>query len=224
MTSLRAVGEELWIGKERVRPLAKATPEQAMKITCYGSLAFCCDLTRECQLRDQAIELLGISKEDFRAVQNECHQQFLQLGERRWPQEQYGAHGSDYTRSPTFSEEPSHHESFESWRERTSSGRYSTSREAASSSPSSSEKVDLGGLFAAPEEYSSRSLTDPDIYSGLSSRGEGEGRSFSSESWFSSEGGTTVTPHSTITGFCIFCGQDLREDSEFCSRCGRNQR
>ncbi|MFX0079075.1 MAG: zinc-ribbon domain-containing protein [Candidatus Hermodarchaeota archaeon] len=27
-----------------------------------------------------------------------------------------------------------------------------------------------------------------------------------------------------MQGFCIYCGQDLQEDSEFCSRCGRNQK
>ncbi len=225
MTSLRAVGDELWIGKERVRPVAKTTPEQAMKLTCYGSLAFCCDLTRECHLRDQAIELLSISKEDYRAIQSECHQQFLRHGERRWPQEQYGSSGSDYSRSQTASDDQTHHESFESWRERTSSGRYDSSRESSQpSSPSSGSSVDLGGLFSTPEEYSSRPLTDPDPFKGLSARGETEGRSFASQDWFSSGGSATVSPHSTITGFCIFCGQDLREDSEFCSRCGRDQK
>jgi predicted amidophosphoribosyltransferase len=47
-----------------------------------------------------------------------------------------------------------------------------------------------------------------------------------SEGWSSS--GSTVasqpSSHTAITGFCIYCGQDLQEDSEFCSRCGRNQK
>lgn len=225
MTALRAVGEELWIGKERVRPIAKTTPEQAMKLTCYGSLAFCCDLDRECHLRDQAIELLGISKEEYRVIQRECHQQFLRYGERRWPQEQYGTSGPECSRSPTFADEPTSHESFESWRERTSSGRYSSERESSRpSSSSSGSSVDLGGLFSTPEEYSSRSLTDPDPFAGISSRGVGESNSFSSDGWFSSESGVAASPHSTAPGFCIYCGQDLREDSEFCGRCGRSQK
>ena len=222
MTSLRAVGDELWIGKERVRPIGKTTPEQAMKLTCYGSLAFCCDLNRECHLRDQAIELLGISKEEYRAIQRDCHQQFLRYGERRWPQDEYGISDSEYSRSYSASDDRSEHESFESWRERTSSGRYGTSREATQSS--SSGKVDLGGLFAAPEEYSSKSMTSPDPFTPTSSRGTHEPSGFSSDGWYSSGGSATASAHSSPTGFCIFCGQDLREDSEFCSRCGRSQR
>jgi len=225
MTSLRAVGDELWIGKERVRPLAKTTPEQAMKLTCYGSLAFCCDLSRECQLRDQAIEVLGISKEEYREIQRECHQQFLRCGERRWPHEQYGSSGSDYSRSHSFSEDQTEVESFESWRERTSPGRHGQSRELTHSARSSSgSNVDLGGLFSTPEEYSSRSLTDPDHFSGISSREIDTPRSFKSEGWYSSAGTTTASAHSTAAGFCIYCGTDLREDSEFCSRCGRSQK
>jgi predicted metal-binding transcription factor (methanogenesis marker protein 9) len=225
MTSLRAVGDELWIGKERVRPFAKATPEQAMKLTCYGSLAFCCDLNRECQLRDQAIELLGISKEEYRAIQRECHEQFLRHGERRWPQEQHDSLDSDYSRSYSVSEDQPHHESFESWRERTSSGRYSATRGATKpSNASSGSTVDLGGLFTTPKEYNSRSLTDSDPFAGISSRGASEAQSFKSEGWYSSGGGTATSTHIQASGFCIYCGTDLREDSEFCSRCGRSQK
>ncbi|MFX1564632.1 MAG: zinc ribbon domain-containing protein [Promethearchaeota archaeon] len=225
MTSLRAVGDELWIGKERVRPVAKTTPEQAMKLTCYGSLAFCCDLNRDCHLRDQALELLGISKDEYHEIQRDCHQQFLHYGERRWPQEEYGATGSDYSRSPTFSDDPPPHESFAAWRERNSAGRYGTSQEVTKSSSTSSDStVDLGGLFSTPEEYSSRSLTDPDPFPALSSRSHEPSSSFSHDSWFSSAGSTAAAPHTTAQGFCIYCGTDLREDSEFCSRCGRSQK
>jgi predicted metal-binding transcription factor (methanogenesis marker protein 9) len=225
MTSVRAVGDELWIGKERVRSLAKTTPEQAMKLTCYGSLAFCCDLTRECHLRDQALELLSISKEEYRAIQRECHQQFLRQGERQWPQEQYSSSSSDNSRSHSKSEDQTQHESFDSWLERSSPGRYGTSREPTQSSNArSGSSVDLGGLFSTLEEYSSRSLTDPDPNAGISSRGIGETSSFSSEDGYSSGGSAAASPRSTAPGFCVYCGQDLREDSEFCSRCGRNQK
>ncbi|MFX1510129.1 MAG: zinc ribbon domain-containing protein [Promethearchaeota archaeon] len=225
MTSLRAVGDELWIGKERVRPLAKTTPEQAMKLTCYGSLAFCCDLTRDCHLRDQALELLGISKEEYHEIQRDCHQQFLRYGERRWPQEQYRASEADYSRSHTFSDDHTPHESFEAWRERTSASRYGSSQEVTkSSSASSDSNVDLGGLFSTPEEYSSRVLTDPDPFSGIASRGSEPSSSYSHDTWYSSAGSAATSPHTTAQGFCIYCGTDLREDSEFCSRCGRSQK
>ncbi len=227
MTSLRTVGDELWIGKDRIRPLAKTSPDQAMKLTCYGSLAYCCDLTRDCYLRDQALDLLGISKEEYRALQRECHQQFLRYGERRWPQDQYGSSSSDYSRSPVYPESLSHRESQDSWRERSSSRSYQQSRDPThSASSGSSSSVDLGGLFGTPEEYNSRSLTDPKPFASLASRIGSNSNSFSSEGWLSSgSSAIDASPTHVLTpGFCIYCGQDLQEDSEFCSRCGRGQK
>jgi len=227
MTSVRAVNDELWIGKQRVHPLAKITPEQAMKLTCFGSLAYCCDLNRECHLRDEAIRLLGISKEEFRAIQLECHQQFLRYGERRWPQEQMRSTSSEVSHSPSFSRSASQSDQYEAWREPAASGRYDTSRSTSQASRSgASSTVDLGGLFGTPEEYKSRSFTEPDPFSSSSSRLGSESRGFSSGEWSSSGSTIAASPssHSSTQGFCIYCGQDLQEDSEFCSRCGRNQK
>lgn len=221
MTSVRIVGNELLVGKERVRPLAKISPEQAMKLTCYGSLAFCCDLSRECHLRDEAIRLLGMTKEEFRAIQNECHQQFIRYGERRWPQEQISSSNSDFSTSRSYSRDQSQ-EPNDSWREPTTAKRYEASRSA---SQGSGGAVDLGGLFSEPEEYRSRSLQDPEPFSSISTRLGSDSRSHTSDGWLSS-GSTAAMPtpsHTSTPGFCIYCGQDLHEGSEFCNRCGRNQ-
>jgi predicted metal-binding transcription factor (methanogenesis marker protein 9) len=159
MTSVRVVGGELWVGKHRVRAIPKITPEQAMKLTCYGSLAYCCDLSRECQLRDEAIHHLGITKNEFNVIQQDCHRQFLQSGECRWPQDSLSRSSLDQSQVSSYTREYSRPEPHDPWREQTSSAR----RSATHSSPSSST-VDLGGLFGAPDEYKARSLTDPDPF------------------------------------------------------------
>jgi predicted metal-binding transcription factor (methanogenesis marker protein 9) len=221
MTSLRIVGNELWVGKERVRPLPKTTPEQAMKLTCYGSLAYCCDLNRECHLRDQALKLLGISKEEYRAIQIECHQQFIRHAERRWPQEQTRSATSDVSRSSSYSRSRSQ----DPWHDLESAESSAQSRSyAQSAKPSSSSSVDLGGLFSTPEEYQSRSFFDSDPASSFTSRLAHGSSSPSSDGWIASSPSAMGAPSTPAHGFCIYCGQDLREDSDFCSRCGRSQK
>lgn len=213
MTNLRIVGSELWVGKERVRPLPKTTPEQAMKLTCYGSLAYCCDLNRECHLRDQTLKLLGISKEEYQAIQTECHQQFIRQSERRWPNEQSQSSSYSGGRSP------------DPWRDLESAESFAQGRSySQSGKPSSSSSVDLGGLFSTPKEYQSRSFFDSDPTPSFSSRLAHESSSPSSDGWTASSSPTMSASHSPTHGFCIYCGQDLREDSDFCSRCGRSQK
>ncbi|MFX0168861.1 MAG: zinc ribbon domain-containing protein [Candidatus Hodarchaeota archaeon] len=223
MTSVRVVGNELWVGKHRVRPIAKITPEQAMRLTCYGSLAFCCDLSRNCQLRDEAIHLLGITKEEYNAIQQDCHRQFLRYAERHWPQDLLTSSASDPSQVSPFSRDYSRAESHESWREPSAS--LSASRSSSPTSPSSSSStVDLGGLFGAPDEYKARSLIDPDPFTERSRKISDEVSSFSSSRWDSPDFDTDASTVAVTQGFCIYCGQDLQDGSEFCSRCGRSQR
>lgn len=223
MTSVRVVGTELWVGKHRVRPISKVTPEQAMKLTCYGSLAYCCDLSRECQLRDEAIRLLGITKDEFNAIQQDCHRQFLQSGERHWPQDPLSHPSSDHPRSTSYTREYSRTESPDSWRDHSPSAIQSRSMPHSTSSGSSSS-VDLGGLFGAPDEYKSRVLTDPDPFARHSLKTGDETSSFASRSWGLSDSSAGTSAAASSRTFCIFCGMDLQDDCEFCTRCGRSQR
>ncbi|MFW9830911.1 MAG: hypothetical protein ACFFD8_03975 [Candidatus Thorarchaeota archaeon] len=219
MTSIRVVSNELWVGKERVRPLAKTSPEQAMKLTCYASLAFCCDLSRECHLRDEALRLIGMPKEEYRAIQNDCHQQFLRFGERRWPHEHAISPSSDFSSSQSYSgRQPK--EPYDPWHEPSTQRGFGTRR---TTPHEASDSVDLGGLFSEPKEYSSHSLTDSEPFSSFSTRLESD---HPTEGWLSPGSTATASPptHASARGFCIYCGQDLREESEFCNRCGRSQK
>ncbi len=222
MTALRVVGEELWIGNDRVRPIPKASAEQVMKLTCYGSLAYCCDLSRQCHLRDETLRLLRMTQDEYRAIQQECHQRFLQQNERRWPQDIIVSPQPESTLDPESSWSHIKHDPNADWR---SQIRTEKPRPAASRSDSITS-IDLGGLFdsepKAPSSYSPSYRESRDHPTTRTTHLPGLDQS----SWFpSSEHGSTAlasTP-SVAQGFCIFCGADLQERSEFCSRCGRNQ-
>ncbi|MEM3586204.1 MAG: hypothetical protein QXO71_02685 [Candidatus Jordarchaeaceae archaeon] len=75
-------GGILVISGVRIPPVFKSSQEQAMAITCYGSLAYCCGLEKECENRDRALELLGLSKEDYLRLKNYLHNKFIEYSKR----------------------------------------------------------------------------------------------------------------------------------------------
>lgn len=70
-------GGVLLISGVRISPIFKSPQEQAMIITCYGSLAYCCGLEKTCENRDKALELLGLTKEDYLRLKNNLHNKFI---------------------------------------------------------------------------------------------------------------------------------------------------
>lgn len=231
MTQVRDVGGVLFIGNHRIRPLVKISAAQAMGITCFGSLAFCCDLSRECRLRDDALQLLGMSKEEYSSIQQECHQRFLHSAERRWPREimiqpapQPTFHSSAVASGerglearPAWPAQIAHQE------------RGSPHSTSLHPSKTSDTIVDIGGLFESsrtgykphPESASTaRDVAIPQSPFTTKRRYTREERRYAPPT---ASTPTSITP-STSPRFCVYCGQDLREDSDFCSRCRRSQK
>ncbi|MFX1563361.1 MAG: hypothetical protein ACFFDP_08645 [Promethearchaeota archaeon] len=230
MMPLRTVGEELWIGNERIQPFSKTSPEQAMMLTCYGSLAYCCSLSRECNLRDEAIRLLGMSKEEYKAIQQECHHRFLRFFESRWPHDEIITEHPQATHSSylPFTEEHPSADVEPHWGTRASSS--STTRRkffSQDSGDAAEPMVDLGSLFGSTaEEKVHRRPVYPESQS-IDSRTSSELGSYSPDEFHPSHIFSELSqsaPASTPRGFCIYCGQDLIGDSDFCSRCGRSQK
>ncbi|TFF83781.1 hypothetical protein EU524_01895 [Candidatus Thorarchaeota archaeon] len=74
---LRANGDALVLGRKRITPIFKSSQERAMASLCHGSLAYCCPLSKRCAERDRALEVLGLTKEDYEQLKERSHSRFM---------------------------------------------------------------------------------------------------------------------------------------------------
>jgi len=72
---MRAVGDSLLFGRRRITPIFKSRQERAMASLCHGSLAYCCPMSKRCADRDRALEMLGLTQEDYERLKGESHSQ-----------------------------------------------------------------------------------------------------------------------------------------------------
>ncbi|MEM2155769.1 MAG: zinc-ribbon domain-containing protein [Candidatus Jordarchaeales archaeon] len=77
-------GGVLVIGSERIQPVFQSLQDKAMAITCYGSLAYCCGLEKNCATRDEALRLLGLSDEDYLKIKKYMHNKFIEYARGLW--------------------------------------------------------------------------------------------------------------------------------------------
>ena len=56
---------------------AETDIKKAMSITCYGSLAYCCGLAKECFMRDGCRQALGIDDETYVGVKERMVREML---------------------------------------------------------------------------------------------------------------------------------------------------
>ena len=231
MTQVRDVGGVLLIGNHRIHPLTKISAAQAMSVTCFGSLAFCCDLSRECRLRDDALQLLGMDKEEYSSIQQECHQRFLYSTDQRWPHDiliQPAPQPTSF--QPTTPLDEREHKMRRTWPTRaTHQDRTRTPTTPLQPSKTSDTIVDIGGLFESSstgyKDHSEdtsplRSGTIPQAPFTLKRRYSQDDRGHLQPTHTNP---STLTP-STSRRFCVYCGQDMREDADFCNRCRRSQK
>ena len=76
-TEIRSQGDSLILGRRRVAPIFKSSKERAMAALCHGSLAYCCPMSKRCAQRDRALEILGLSKDDYDHMKANAHHQFI---------------------------------------------------------------------------------------------------------------------------------------------------
>lgn len=75
---LRAVGDSLILGSRRITPIFKSRQDKAMASLCHGSLAYCCPLSKRCAERDRALEILGLSADDYEQLKKDAHVKFIE--------------------------------------------------------------------------------------------------------------------------------------------------
>ncbi|MDF1539448.1 MAG: hypothetical protein P1Q69_11160, partial [Candidatus Thorarchaeota archaeon] len=67
----------LILGRRRIAPIYKSRQERAMSALCHGSLSYCCPLSKRCSERDRALEILGLTNDDYKHLKGDAHHKFL---------------------------------------------------------------------------------------------------------------------------------------------------
>ncbi len=81
-SEIRSSGDALILGRKRIAPIFKSSKERAMASLCHGSLAYCCPLSKRCAERDRALEILGLSRNEYEQLKGDSHHRFLDVSQR----------------------------------------------------------------------------------------------------------------------------------------------
>ncbi|MFW9979227.1 MAG: hypothetical protein ACFFEJ_14170 [Candidatus Thorarchaeota archaeon] len=81
-SEIRSSGDALILGRKRIAPIFKSPKERAMASLCHGSLAYCCPLSKRCAERERALEILGLSAEEYEQLKGDAHHRFLDVSKR----------------------------------------------------------------------------------------------------------------------------------------------
>jgi hypothetical protein len=224
---IKVEGPSLVIGGNRIQPVSRSIQDLAMLRTCYGSLAYCCSPERKCVDRDGALELLGLTMEDYQLIKSACHQIFIDAAKRlvdtstlkgaAWalqaPTEASEDKRVDASRSRQC-DSPSYY--------RGSSKPYvegSDSSEPSSSESKSYGPIDLNLIFGEPSARSSGSYLDED-----------NRKAKGTDGWSYSSGNPLTFDNRTVghgeeddrSAHCIHCRAELPMRARFCPNCGES--
>ncbi|MFW9787498.1 MAG: hypothetical protein ACFFE2_04235 [Candidatus Thorarchaeota archaeon] len=77
-SELRSTGDSLILGNRRITPIFKSRQDRAMASLCHGSLAYCCPLSKRCAERDRALEVLGLTMDEYEQLKGDAHVRFVE--------------------------------------------------------------------------------------------------------------------------------------------------
>jgi hypothetical protein len=77
-SEMRSVGDALILGNRRITPIFKSRQDRAMASLCHGSLAYCCPLSKRCAERDRALEVLGLTLDEYEQMKGDAHVKFVE--------------------------------------------------------------------------------------------------------------------------------------------------
>jgi hypothetical protein len=75
---IRSVGDSLILGTRRITPIFKSRQERAMASLCHGSLSYCCPLSKRCAERDRALEIMGLTQDEYENMKKDAHIRFVE--------------------------------------------------------------------------------------------------------------------------------------------------
>lgn len=77
-SELTAVGDSLVLGNRRISPIFKSRQDRAMASLCHSSLSYCCPLGKRCAERDRALEVLGLTLDEYERLKGDAHIKFIE--------------------------------------------------------------------------------------------------------------------------------------------------
>ncbi len=77
-SELTAVGDSLVLGNRRISPIFKSRQDRAMATLCHSSLSYCCPLSKRCAERDRALEVLGLTLDEYERLKSDAHIKFVE--------------------------------------------------------------------------------------------------------------------------------------------------
>jgi len=77
-TEIRSTGDSIILGTRRITPIFKSGQDRAMASLCHGSLSYCCPLSKRCAERDRALEIMGLTPDEYENMKKDSHLKFVE--------------------------------------------------------------------------------------------------------------------------------------------------
>jgi hypothetical protein len=84
---LRTVGDSIVLGNKRITPIFKSRQERAMASLCHSSLAYCCPLSKRCAERDRALEIMGLTPNEYEDLKKNEHFRYVETAKGIGPED-----------------------------------------------------------------------------------------------------------------------------------------
>jgi len=76
-TEIRSMGDSIVLGSKRITPIFKSRQDRAMAALCHSSLSYCCPLSKRCAERDRALEIMGLTPDEYENLKKDAHLKFV---------------------------------------------------------------------------------------------------------------------------------------------------
>jgi len=76
-TEIRSTGDSIVLGTKRITPIFKSRQDRAMAALCHSSLSYCCPLSKRCAERDRALEIMGLTSDEYENLKKDAHSKFV---------------------------------------------------------------------------------------------------------------------------------------------------
>ena len=225
---MRSVGDALVLGNRRITPIFKSRQDRAMASLCHGSLAYCCPLSKRCAERDRALEILGLTLDEYEQLKDDAHIRFVETArglsnlDPSWRQQASRERMANRPATdPGYGTDDYRHdfESLDQTMQSISSqykDRSGPWREERTESRQPTETYRYQGdsrMFGESEDKVCNNQPDESVEGIGSLFSQGELSPFTDESREENDG----------YSFCFSCGRSIRSDNRVCPYCSARQ-